>query len=121
MATGDKILAGGIPGAAARAIVGDVLSAQTAVGATQATALAIAADNTFISTAAASTGVVLPPGNQGDMRFIYNGGANTVSVYPPLGGTINNLSANTAFSVATLKSAIAVCAGGLTWAVMLGA
>lgn len=121
MPRGDKILGGGISGPAARAIVGDVATGLTAVGATQATALALAADNNFISTAAASTGVLLPLGNAGDSVFVYNGGANSVTVYPPVGGTINNLSANTGLVVATLKSGVYVCAGGGTYASLLSA
>lgn len=121
MAVGDKILAGGIAGPAARAIVGGVLGSQTAAGSTQATALAIVEAITAISTAAASTGVILPPANVGDRYTVYNGGANSVTVYPPVGGTINNLSANTGLALATLKSGDYVCTGGLGYFSLLSA
>ena len=112
MAIGDKILAGGLPGAAARAIVGDVVSGQTAAGSTQATAFVLGAAITAFSTAAASTGAILPPANVGDRFEVYNGGANSLTVYPPVGGTINNLSVNTGLALATLKSGAYVCLGG---------
>jgi len=94
----------GLSAVAALAIGGDTATGLTAAGSTQATALALPAANNFIATAAASTGVILPPGNAGDFVFVYNGGASTVTVYPPVGGTINNLSANTGLALATLKS-----------------
>lgn len=106
---------------AAIAINGDVVTALTALGTTQATATQLPATSNFIGTAAASTGVILTPGNAGDMIFVYNGGANSVTVYPPLGGTINNLSANTGLALATLKSGIYVYSGALTIASLLSA
>lgn len=121
MAIGDRIATSGVPAVAARAIVGDVATGLTAAGSTQATALALAAANNFVSTAAASTGVILPPGNVGDAVFVFNGGANSLTVYPPVGGTINNLSANTGLAVATLKSGLYVYSGALTVASLLSA
>jgi hypothetical protein len=115
-------MAGGVSAQAAQAIVGTVATSLTAVGSTQATALAIGAANNGITTAAASTGVILPASaTPGDQIYIYNGGANAVTVYPAVGGTINNLSANTGFSCATLKSVMCVNLTGLSWGVMLGA
>jgi hypothetical protein len=122
MAIGAQVMAGGISAPAAGALLGSVATSLTAAGSTQATALALGSAINAISTAAASTGVILPStATPGDQIFIYNGGANTVTVYPAVGGTLNNLSANTGFSVATLKSCICVNTTGLGWAVMLGA
>lgn len=121
MATGNKMVAGGSGATLARAIVGDAATALVAAGTTQATALALPADNNFVGTAAASTGVILPPGNAGDSIFVYNGGANSLTVYPPVGGTINNLSANTGLALATLKSGTYVYSGALTVASLLSA
>jgi hypothetical protein len=100
-----KLIPTGISATSALAICGDVATAITAAGTTQATATALAAAKNYVSTTAASTGVLLPQGNGGDIVFVYNGGANTLAVYPPVGSQINNLAANTAVSVATLKSA----------------
>ena len=111
----------GLSAVAAQAIGGDTINSLTAAGSTQADALALPAANNFISTAAASTGVILPPGNAGDWIFVYNGGANSVTVYPPVGGTINNLSANTGLALATLKSGIYVYKSAITVASLLSA
>jgi len=116
-----KTVTSGLSAVAAIAINGDTATGLTAAGSTQATALNLPATNNFISTAAASTGVVLSPGNAGDMIFVYNGGANSVTVYPPLGGTINNLSANTGLALATLKSGVYVYSGAITIASLLSA
>jgi hypothetical protein len=84
--------------------------------------LALGAAVNAISTAAASTGVILPAyAAPGDSIMVYNGGANSVTVYPPVGGTINNLSANTGLALATLKSGVYTCIGALAWASTLSA
>ena len=111
----------GLSAVAAQAINGDAVNSLTATGSTQADALALPAANNFISTAAASTGVILPAGNAGDCVFVYNGGASTETVYPPVGGTINNLSANTGLALATLKSGWYVYRNAITIASMLSA
>lgn len=116
MAQAFKLMATGMPAFQAAAVGGDVQTGVTAVGASQATAFALGAAITAISTAAASTGVILPSGAAaGDQLTVYNGGANSVTVYPPVGGTINNLSANTGLAVATLKSGVYTCVSALTW------
>lgn len=117
-----QIMAGGLSGPVAQAIAGSVALGLTAVGSTQATALALAAAVNEITTAAASTGVILPLGaNGGDSIEVYNGGANGITVYPPVGGTINNLSANTGLALATLKSGKYTCRSALTWYSLLSA
>ena len=117
-----RIMAGGIPGGAAIGVVGDVQSGQTALGNSQATAFALAAAITAFSTTAASTGAILPAdAAPGDECEVYNGGANSLTVYPPVGGTINNLSANTGMALATLKSGKYKCIGALAWYSLLSA
>ncbi len=103
------------------AVVGDTATALTATGNSQATALSLPAVNNFVSTAAASTGVILPVGSAGDVVFVYNGGANSLTVYPPVGGTINNLSANTGLALATLKSGYYVYSSPTSVASLLSA
>lgn len=115
------IMAAGNAAATANAIVGYTATALVAAGSTQATALALGADNNFIATAAASTGVILPTGAPGDSVFVYNGGANSVTVYPPVGGTMNGLSTNTGLALATVKSGLYVCSTGLGWVSLLSA
>jgi len=121
-----QVMAGGVAGPAAAAIAGTNQVGQTALGSTQANAFPLAAANTSFSTVAASTGAVLPTNAQvGDLMEIYNGGANSLTVYPALGGTINNLGANTGLAIATLKSGFFRCNGSIagvaTWYSFLSA
>ena len=70
-------------------------SGLTATGTTQATAYVLIADRNFFSTVAASTGAILNSNrSQGDSQTIYNGGANPLTVYPPVGSQINELTTN---------------------------
>ena len=39
--------------------------------------------------------------NPGDEIIVRNGGANALSLYPPVGGAINSLGTNAAYSIAT--------------------
>lgn len=87
----------------ARASMGFPSTGLTAVGSTQGTALVLPSDFNVISTAAASTGAILPAtGYQYqvcDTIIIANHGANAITVYPPVGGTIGTASANTGISL----------------------
>jgi len=111
--------------AAAQAIVGFSDVGVTATGAnSQANSYAIQYSNTFVSTAAATTGVRLPSGaSPGDSFFVYNGGANTLHVYPPTGGNVAGGSTNAAFDLTTLTSGIfrVASADGLTFAAVKSA
>jgi hypothetical protein len=72
-----------------------------AAGTTQATATTLVNGLNGITTAAASSGVILNPNSTtSDCQIVYNGGANTVSVYPPLGARINGLPTNGAMLLA---------------------
>lgn len=96
----------------------------TAAGTTQATALQLVDNKEFyqVSTAGASSGVLLPKGaSPGDEVFIMNSGANACAVYPQLGGSLNNTTANTAVSVPTTKSAHAYALTALNWVVVVSA
>jgi hypothetical protein len=61
----------------------------TAAGTTQATSLQLPSGIYLmeVDTAAASTGVALPPCIQGTHFFIYNNGAQTLTIYPSI---VNN-------------------------------
>ena len=91
-----KMMGFGLAPQVAGAVTGDISITLTATGSTQATALALSANHNLLTTVAAATGVVLPavsspPGlgvSNGDQITVYNNGANTVNVYPPLGSTI---------------------------------
>lgn len=91
MALAQRLLGSGAPALLATNIVGDVDSGVTALGSSQATAYAIKAVITEVTSAAGSTGVVCPPMNPGDAIYVYNGNSgNTITIYPNGTDTINN-------------------------------
>lgn len=72
-----------------------------AAGTTQATATELINGLNGITTAAANSGVILSPVlSTSDCQVVYNGGANAVNVYPPVGSRINALTANGAMVLA---------------------
>lgn len=73
----------------------------SAAGTTQGTATLLINGANGISTAAASSGVILFPGGVGTSQLVYNGGANPVKVYPPVGAQINGIPVNGAHTLAT--------------------
>lgn len=73
----------------------DVGRGISAAGTTQATATLLINSVCVLSTVAANSGVLLQTGVVGSYQVVYNGGANAVRVYPPVGFQINNLAANT--------------------------
>jgi hypothetical protein len=103
----------------------------TATGTTQGTAAQLPTDFTIVTTAAASSGVLLPgavdtaatPGivNITDVVQVANHGANAVLVYPQLGGKISTLAANAGFSVAVGKLATFIYIGSGNWAASVSA
>lgn len=79
----------------------DVSAPITAAGTTQATATLLFNGVNMVGTAAAGSGVVLFSANSGTSQVVYNGGANAVTVYPPLGAKINGLAVNGGHLLAT--------------------
>jgi len=90
---------------AAQAVNGSVATGLVATGSTAATALLLGAANNFVTTSAASTGVMLPAGGAGDCVFIMNRAGQALTVYPPTGATVNN---TTSFSQTSAKGAFYV-------------
>lgn len=72
----------------------------SAAGATQGTATLIASQINVISTVSSGQGVVMPTAISGMRLTLINTSANSCSVYPATGGTINSLGTNTAFALA---------------------
>lgn len=102
-----KIVGSGTSSGSGAAISGDVQDTVTAAGSTQATATPVYGDNVIVTTAAASTGVILQGTfSGGDEVVVANLGASSLSVYPPVGGKINSLAANAAFAVGAGKVAL---------------
>lgn len=119
MATQDKLVALGMWPEVAKALEGDWGQNLTALGSTQATAFPLVADSNIFSTVAASTGAILRPvpGRQ----IVLNNGANALSVYPPVGGKINALATNAAFSQTAAKSAEYTSPDGVVFIAILSA
>jgi hypothetical protein len=83
-----------------------VVTSATAAGTTQTDAYAITGQVTTFGTVALNSGARLPAaGEVGEEFMVLNGGANALSVYPPVGGKINNAADNAALSVAVGKAA----------------
>jgi len=99
MALANRVVGGGFSAGQARALAGGVNAAVSAAGTGQSDATLLKASVSFVSTVAASSGVILPLAEDGDSVTIYNGGANTLTVYPPTGARINNASANSGVSL----------------------
>lgn len=102
----------------ANAICGESQDSVTATGTTATDAFQLSGAIVNISTAAASTGVKLPPTEAGASVYIMNSGANTVTVYPPTGSTINGAASVT---IATTKARVFWATSGTTWYSLLGA
>lgn len=83
-----------------------------ALGTTQGTAYIVSANTTRFGTVAASTGAVLPAAAPSDDYLIANFGANSLTVYPPLGGSINNGTLNAGVALAANASAYYICVDG---------
>jgi len=126
MAQQKKLTGSSLVAAAAVAIVGDIdlgpapFTGATATGATQATAYQITAVNTKFGTVAAGTGAILPPAtvtSPGDELVVANFGANALTLYPAVGGTIDNGAANASVSIAANGTKIFKCLdnAGLGW------
>lgn len=74
-----------------------------------------------VSITASGTGVRLPVGQPGTQILIYNAGANTLAVYPAVGGQIDKLGTNTALSLAVDKGVILFASTTLQWNSILSA
>lgn len=94
-----KLMASGVPPGMALALGSDVADNQTAVGTTQLTAHETSTAVVRYTSVASGTGSLLDNGANGDSQFIVNDGANTLAVYPHVGGSINGLGTNAAFSI----------------------
>ena len=101
MAIAQRLVQAGLSAVQAAAIAGTVADNLTATGSTQGGGLPLGADTNRFTTVAANTGAILPAMNPGDSIEVINVGANALKLYPPVGGQINGLGANAAYSIAT--------------------
>jgi hypothetical protein len=121
MAIGQRVLGSGISPLAVTNIVGDVASGLTATGSSQSTAYDLTTAISEFTTVASSTGAQIMATDPGDAVFVYNGGANTLSVYGQTGESIQNGAANAAFSVAANKGALFIKVSSTRFAAILSA
>lgn len=105
----------GTPAAQAVVMNGVGQASQTATGSAQSDAFALTTCATEFTTVAASTGARLPAAGlnvvTGDILAVYNQGAQTLTVYPPVGFKIGLTATNGGVSVTTGKSAFFVARG----------
>lgn len=101
MALAKNLMGAGLSSGQVRALNGaSINSAITAAGTTQATATALTADVNIITTATTGQGVSLYNGVIGDSQEVFNNTSADTRVYPPTGGNVNQLSANSGFVLA---------------------
>lgn len=92
MVTASRI--SGVSALTAAGIVGDIGTGISAAGTTQATATVLTTDLNYITTCAANAGVILPVGELAKTVTVFNNGANSLSVYPPVGGALGKMAVN---------------------------
>lgn len=102
-----------------------VATALTATGTSQSDALQVTSVLNVVSTTPASSGVKLNSSaaldGQTARQIIYNGGANTLKVYPATGQSINSLSANTGHALAPKTACSYYLASATQWIAILSA
>lgn len=99
---GWKVFNSGLPGLPVEAICQDAIAGLTAAGTTQGTALELVNADNDVSTVSSGSGVILASkGTPGDTQTVYNSGANGLKIYPPVGMSINSLSANLPMTLGT--------------------
>lgn len=118
MAFPSRVLAAGNSPLSSITICGDVANTLTAAGSSATDALQLSAVYSRVATTAASTGVKLPPCETGAMVAVANDGANSLTVYPATGATIDG-GANVA--IATTKRRIFIGISPTVWVSVLGA
>lgn len=121
MASVKKLMAAGLSSLSANSVVGQISPALTSVGGTQATALLLNHDINIFLTVAINTGALINPDYES--FFIFNGGATALSLYPPLGGSIDGGSENAPIAVAQGAKMFVFrgSASGLDYVTLLGA
>lgn len=98
------------------ALLGSMATTFTAAGTTQAAAAAITTVFTLVTTATEGQGAILPASmSVSDQCTVANGTAVDVYVYPPVGGKINNGTANIPMMLAPQAAIDFTCVDGTNW------
>ncbi len=96
----NKIMASGLSAVSADAIASFVFEDNiVAAGFTQATAKELSADINMVTDVPLGAGVILPAAAAGDVFYICNAGSNPLTVFPPLGASINGRAVNSSFEL----------------------
>lgn len=109
-----EVLASGNSPMATLAISGRGATGLVAVGTNLATALLLSASWNAITTSSASTGVALPPTQEGMVIGIRNDSGQTITVYPQTGSTVN--AAASSVTLANAKTMLLFATSATTWA-----
>lgn len=110
--------------AAALVILGELTTSASGAGTNQSTATAITTANTVFTTVAAGTGgrlPVTPTVSANDRLHVANHGANTLALYPPVGGKLGTASTNVPALIAPGKAADFFCIDGTNYSALLSA
>jgi len=113
-----RVLGAGVNSLATVSICGDGVTGLVAAGTTAATALQLKFVYNQVATTAASSGVKLPITETGELIVVANDGANSLTVYPQTGSTIDGVSS---VSIATTKRAFFIAVSLTAWVSILGA
>lgn len=114
MALKQELMASSLPGAAASKIGFDTPNtAVAAAGSTQGGATVLTSNFSLVTSGGAG-GVIIREQHAPTVVSVASGAGGTITVYPPLGGSINNSAANTGFTLAVGVTGIFIPAG-LNW------
>lgn len=120
MAIPSHILAAGNSPLSTRVISGGGIPGIVALGTNQATATQLSAPKNTITTSSASTGLKLPPCEDGIEILIYNLSGQTLQIYTsePSGVTMNAaVAGSTGVALGNTKTAICYAASATAWVV----
>ena len=87
----------------------------TAAGTVQANAYVINTTSVEFTTVAAGSGAILPVATAGQLAFVANDAATALLLYPPVGGIIDQATANTAITVSALGMWMGVALTSTNW------
>jgi uncharacterized membrane protein len=108
--TGALTASGGVTGA-----VRVPVAAVAATGSTQANAAALAEGLNVVSAADGTKGVRLPTAVAGMVVIVKNTAAAALKIYPAVGGAINAVSADGAYSITNTTSVLLVASSATQW------
>lgn len=97
-------------------LLGSMAATFTAAGTSQATATAITTVFTLVTTATEGQGALLPASMAvSDQCTVANGTTVDIYVYPPVGGKINNGTANIPMMISPNSAIDFTCVDGTNW------